>query len=70
MMHPPRSNLDLPLPPRIYPHTVRMLLKNTYWMILDRYGRLKITKIVEMTVARRGIRVLISFTKLRMRWER
>jgi hypothetical protein len=70
MMHPPRSNLDLRLPLRIYLHTVRKPLKNTYWMTPDPYGRQKITRIVEMMAARRETRVLINSTKLRMKWER
>jgi hypothetical protein len=70
MMHLPRSNLVPPLPLRIYLHTARMRLKNTYWMILDQFGQLRITKIVETTLARRETRVLTISTKLRMKWER
>jgi hypothetical protein len=39
-------------------------------MILDQYGQQKIMRIAETMGAHREIRVLISSTKLRTRWER
>jgi hypothetical protein len=70
MMHPPKNKLDLRLPLRIYLHTVRMRLKNTYWMTPDPFGQQKSMRIVEMMAARRETRVLTSSTRLRMKWER
>jgi len=60
----------LPIPLIIFLHIAHTLLRNTYWTTQDPYGQRMITRIVEMTGARRETKVWTNSTRLKMRWER